>query len=156
VQDVKRQADRRAPLPASALCASAVVDEELKWFFERALSEIELPSSFGQVARSAIVGRAGRRTRGLGRPIDDGALRRIEALEAARRIHGWLTLLAPRDREVLTAMYASADGEADGEGGARVDAGSVARALAAYERTRRGASVVPDKEEEERDETTSR
>lgn len=143
---VSGRADGRARLPASALCASAVVDEELEWFFERALAEIELPSSFGQVARRAIVGRG---RRGAGPPVDDGAERRVEALEAARRIHGWLMLLAPRDREVLVAAYASDGGDGDGDDGVRLDAGSLARALAAYERTRFGGSVVPEKEEED-------
>lgn len=141
------RAPEEAPLLIGDLRASAAAHEELTWFFERALAEIELPSNFEQVARSAIIGRR-RRRRGAERPVDGGAERRAEALEAARRIHGRLMLLTTTDREVLRAVFASGEGD-DGGDGVGVSAGSIARALAAYERTRCGESVVPEKDEEE-------
>jgi hypothetical protein len=118
-----------------------VVHEELTWFFERALAEIELPSNFGAMVRGARAGRCGRADV---RPVDGSAQRRVEALEAARTIHGWLMSLHPSDRQVLVALY----GAGDAEGAAGAFDGRAARAFAAYERTRRGPSWAPAREEE--------
>jgi hypothetical protein len=136
------QAPEETPLLVADLRASAVVHEELTWFFERALAEIELPSNFGAMVQGAMVGRI---RRGGARQVETSDERRIEALHAARTIHGWLMRLRPMDRQVLVALYTSDDA---GDASCAID-GKVARALGAYERTRRGGSVVPEQNEEE-------
>lgn len=135
------RAPEEAPLLVSDLRASAVVHEELSWFFERALSEIEQPSNFGAMVRG---GRVGRANRAALTTLDTSAERRVEALHAARAIHGWLMQLHPTDWELLAAVYTSGDAR---DATAASD-GTVARATRAYERTRRGDSVVPNREEE--------
>ncbi len=131
-----------APLLVADLRASAVVHEELTWFFERALAEIEPQSNFGAMVQGAMVGRI---RRGGARQVETSDERRVEALHAARTIHGWLMLLHPTDRQVLVALYTSDDA---GGASCAID-GKVARALKAYERTRRGSSVVPEQKEED-------
>ena len=134
-------AEEAPPLVAD-LRAGAVVHEELTWFFERALAEIELPSNFGAMVRIAAMGRT---RRGAARQVGTSDVRRIEALRAARAIHGWLMLLQPTDRDVLVALYTR--DEAQGARGAIN--GKAARALGAYEQIRRGGSLVPEQKEED-------
>ncbi len=132
------RAPEETPLLAADLLASVVAHEELSWFFEPALSAIELPSNFAAMVRGARVGRANRAA--LTR-LDTSAERSVDALHAARTIYGWLMLLDPTDRDVLAAIYTADD---SWEATMALPDRKVARALRAYERTRRGNSVVPD------------
>ena len=124
-------------LLASDLLPSVVMHEELSWFFEPALTAPNVPSSYAAMRRRARVGRAkGVALTCLDRPAD----RSVDARRAARTIHRWLMQLGPVDRDLLAAVYT-----ADHTSEAMMDRphGRVARAIRAYQHTRRGNSVVP-------------
>jgi hypothetical protein len=135
-------ATEETPLSAAELLPSVVMHEELSWFFAPALSAIELPSTYEAMLRRARVGKAKRVA--LTR-LDESAERSVDARRAARAIHGWLMRLSPMDRDLLAAVYTADD---TWEAMMDLPDANVARALRAYERTRRGNSVVPHWEEE--------
>jgi hypothetical protein len=95
------------PRLVADLRASEAAQKELRWFFERALSEIEEPSNYGKMIQVVMYGR--RRPRRDTRAFDTGAERRIEALHAARIIYERLEDLRCYDRWVIRTLYEPAE-----------------------------------------------
>jgi hypothetical protein len=95
------------PRLVADLRASEAAQKELRWFFERALSEIEEPSNYGKMVERMIHGR--RRLPRATRAFDTGAERRVEALHAARIIFERLDELRCYDRWVIRMLYEPAE-----------------------------------------------
>ena len=94
------------PRAVAELRAGAAANEELAWFFERALSEIEVPSNYPSMVRRLLCGR--RRLARDTRQADDGGERRAEAMHAARIIYDRLDELRSYDRWVICTLYTPA------------------------------------------------
>jgi hypothetical protein len=118
---------------------SREAEDELRWFFGPALSEIEQPSTYPVM----ILHRRGCASAAM---LTDGAEHRVHALEAARTIYNWLARLRPEQRLALQELFVWVD-EKEG----LQPHGAALAALTAYEAVRgRRPSVAPDAEEEGR------
>lgn len=94
-----------APIPrilVSSLRPSEAAREELTWFFERALSEIEIPSNYPQLITRLAYRRP---LRADTYQFDTGAERRAGALHAARIIYERLRSLEDFTRWVIRTLY---------------------------------------------------
>jgi hypothetical protein len=158
-------------LLVASLDASEAAKKELSWFFQDALSAIELQSNHSRTCQRKLYNvRAADN-----REYDDDEESRVDALRAARTIYERLEKLAPEDLRVLRGLFEPRDipesleetcgwiaplvcartdsrPEADPEALQRLideATGDAVRAIAAYEATRGGdrGCVVPSREE---------
>jgi hypothetical protein len=83
-------------------CVSAAALEELEWFFERALSDIEGPCNHERMSRRLIYGGPLYTDT---RQYDLGGERRAEALHAARTIYERLLSLPDLARWVIRTLF---------------------------------------------------